>query len=111
MRNADHRTLVGGSLGETQYVDSSDHVHIHFLDEGRIEVCCHGCGKSLILVHQPSKSIKARESAKGFMKEHSTHFIPGVCFEDWCPDIRTSVQIVDITKRGLSQREEDAPEH
>lgn len=108
MKNAEHRTLVGGALGDTQYVDSSDHVHMHFLDDDKIEVCCHGCGKSVIYLHRPSKSLKVREMSKAFIKEHEVHFVPGVSFEDWCPDIRSDVQVVDTTKRALSQKAEDA---
>lgn len=110
MKNADHKTLAGGALGDTQYVDASDHIHIHFLDEGSTEVCCHGCGKSVIHVHPPLKSMKVREASKSFIKEHEHHFIPGASFEEWCPDIRTSVSVVDTTKRPSSSKVEGTQE-
>lgn len=30
-------------------VDGASHVHLHHLDTGLAEVCCHGCGSSIIV--------------------------------------------------------------
>lgn len=98
-KHREHKTLVGGSLDSTHYVDQATHVHIHFLDIGRTEVCCHGCGTSIIYIHGKKNPSAIRDILKEPVKAHEKCAIPGVDFERWCPDIRLHVSVVDLTKR------------
>ena len=95
----EHRTLVGGSLEATHYVDSASHVHIHFLEVGKTEVCCHGCGTSIIYIHGKKNPVALREMFREPIKAHEKCALADVDFEKWCPDIRLRVTVVDLTKR------------
>lgn len=94
----EHRTLVGGALTSTQYVEGTTHVHIHFLEIGRTEICCHGCHSSTIYVHGKKNPAGMQEVLVKQAQQHEKCAIAGVDFEKWCPDIRFKTQVIDLTR-------------
>lgn len=93
-----HRTLVGGTFTRTQYVEGSDHVHIHFLDIGKTEICCHGCHSSILYLHHKKSQSSIQGLLKKYAHKHEKCSIGGAGFEEWCPDIRLSLQVIDLSK-------------
>ncbi|MBI5544852.1 MAG: hypothetical protein HY901_13260 [Deltaproteobacteria bacterium] len=110
---------------ETDYFEDAPQVHLHFLtgpDEyreqgwGRVELCCHGCGGSLLVYYNDSAEMEGRAShlelCEAFAARHqgcrNSHF------ERSCPVYRSSVEVADLRTRRralLRAPEEDEPPH
>lgn len=93
-----YMTLIGGTLTNTQYMDGVAHVHIHFLEIGRTEVCCHGCHSSTVYVHGRRNPVGMQEVIKKWVHQHEKCSARSADFEDWCPDVRLKVTVEDLTK-------------
>ncbi len=99
-------TVLGGGhasrlMDEIMLVSEAPQIHLHFLTpdgqaEARVEVCCHGCGKSLTISYwenhpRSTKHLKAKDS---FVKVHSECGNHG--YEKFCPNWRSSFEVLDL---------------
>jgi hypothetical protein len=94
-----------------QIVPYAPQIHAHYLTDRAefhitkrmlLELCCHGCGTALHVIHEdPSNdiTIKPRDM---FIRKHRECANFG--FDAWCPNIRSSVTQIDL--RQVQDREE-----
>lgn len=93
---------------EVQCVEGAPHVHLHFLttdadyhaeQKGRVEIVCHGCGASLLLIYEPSTQSRGLLGARRkFVKAHQTCTAPGADHNCW--PYRSSFHVMDL-RRGF----------
>lgn len=81
-------------------------VHTHVLTDAedfalighrRFELCCHGCGHSVLILHDDGDTKKASQERDIFLEVHRR--CKDLGFETWCPDVRTNFSIIDLRKR------------
>jgi hypothetical protein len=80
------------------------HIHIHFLtpeseyrkmNEGKLELCCHSCGASLLVYYSSKTVLEAKTKVKqNFVNLHAR--CPKISFVDQCPNYRSSFATLDI---------------
>lgn len=92
-------------LMEVNVMKPMPHVHIHFLTDkqeyaelgyGKVELCCHGCGASLLMYYSDSPAqrrahLKVRDD---FMARHTR--CPHVISNGHCSNWRSKFEFVDI---------------
>lgn len=99
-------------LMEVDYMDGSPQVHLHFLTEekeftengyGRLELCCHGCGESLLVLYRDEGSRSAHLKVRDeFHKKHKT--CPDRNYAESCPDYRRSSGVVDLRAARFTRK-------
>lgn len=101
----------------TEYITKSPQIHIHFLTEdasykelgyGTMELCCHGCGQSLLLYYNDLTMRKKNPipMKTAFKKAHKD--CPNFDYEERCPPIRLGIEVKDLriekkNKRSLTR--------
>jgi hypothetical protein len=96
-------------LMDISVVRTTPHVHLHFLTDnkeyaelgyGKIELCCHGCGASLLMYCAESQAQKRAHILirDEFVSKHIK--CPPYIFNGHCPNWRTKFEMVDI-RRGI----------
>jgi hypothetical protein len=111
--------LEGGDasqLFKAEYLEAQPQVHIHFMTDddefertgnGRIELVCHGCGASLLVLYDRNKKKrKLLEIRQHFSEKHLK--CPNIGYEKNCPNYRSSFASVD-TRKALSVYQDDSP--
>lgn len=103
-------------LFKVDYLSDSPQVHLHYLTDdeefthlgyGRMEMCCHGCGTSLLVFYPERLSRRQQLSIRnGFEKKHVK--CPNRNYERHCSNYRSAFQLLDLRvkqtrRRGLSQ--------
>lgn len=95
-------------LMEINTIDGAPQVHLHFLTEdleysfigfSKIELCCHGCGESVLIYYDKyakdeadtKVSLEIRDS---FTSKHKR--CPNRNYEERCPNFRTKFDIIDL---------------
>lgn len=87
-------------MDEVNTIQDAPQIHLHWLTperdpETRIEICCHGCGASLTMRYKrdwkDSRHIEVKDS---FVNQHRS--CPDRGYRTYCPDWRTSFQILDL---------------
>lgn len=100
-------------LMEIDYFEEVPQVHLHFLTEpeeyqengfGRAELCCHGCGCSLLILYNEAtgdgaKHLKVRDS---FTAKHQK--CPNKLYEEHCPNYRASFDSVDLRQASKTHQ-------
>ena len=96
---------------ETDFLEAAPQVHLHFLTDAaeqvklgfsRVELCCHGCGASLLLIYPEKATTRAVKVRDTFGKSHQA--CRNRNFENACPDYRSSSTVVDLRKSEYSVR-------
>lgn len=103
-------------LMEINIIDGAPQVHLHFLTEdleysfigfSKIELCCHGCGESVLIYYDKyakdeadsKTSIEIRDS---FTEKHKS--CPNRDYEERCPNFRTKFDIIDLRAAAPKKR-------
>lgn len=91
-------------LFEINIFEDAPQVHLHFLTDAmdigyeKVEICCHGCGTSVLLYYSDDAKPKANCRLRdNFLALHRD--CPNVKYESWCPNYRSSFHRVDL-RRG-----------
>lgn len=105
---------------ETDYLADMPQVHLHFLtgpDEyrelgyGRVELCCHGCGRALLVYYNNSVDAGGKAIHLAVTNEFAERHCDCVNrhFERSCPAYRSAVAITDLRtrQRALMEPEND----
>lgn len=107
-------------LMEVDSMRGCPQVHIHFLTEQweyerlgfmKAELCCHGCGHSVLLYYLEVDEDDTRhmDFRNRFLEKHSR--CPNRGYESVCPNYRSSFEVMDFrrTKRRAKKSQERAP--
>lgn len=91
-------------LFDVDYMEGSPQVHLHFLTDedeyvrlgyGKMELCCHGCGQSVLVLYDKSKSKRQHLALRNnFKKRHSG--CPNKQYDSKCPNYRSSIEVLDV---------------
>ncbi len=92
-------------LMEVDLISEAPQIHLHFLTDSsefdltnflKAEICCHGCGTSVLLYYGEQSNTDTRHLVlkDEFVKSHKS--CPNRKYEDNCPNFRSTVSIVDI---------------
>ena len=96
------------SMMDTDHMNGSPQVHLHFLTSdveykelgyGKVEFCCHGCGRAVLLYYvngNENRAIASKSARDKFTTQHKN--CPNHDFEHNCPDYRAEVQVIDLRK-------------
>lgn len=99
---------LAGFLSEVTCVLSSTEspqVHFHILTEPqdlaltghyKVELCCHGCGESLLVMYTDPLDPRLPTSKGRFVHKHLK--CPDFGFDIWCPDVRKNALTLDLRK-------------
>ena len=60
----------------------------------QVEYCCHGCGRSVIVMFRGSENAKCHKIRDKFIEEHKA--CPDYDFKSWCPDVRLATEVIDL---------------
>jgi hypothetical protein len=104
-------------MDAVQSVETHPQIHLHFLTpeeepDARLELCCHGCGASLTVRYRADTRsyARSRKVRKTFLTKHAG--CPDRGYRDYCPDWRTSFELLDIRpklKRAFEHTKQDIP--
>lgn len=97
-------------LFEVNYMEGAPQVHLHFMTDdaeyaklgyGRLELVCHGCGASRLVLYDEGTGSRKRHVAvrNQFRDEHLK--CPNKKFETTCPNYRRTFEKMDI--RGFKK--------
>ena len=98
---------------EINFIEASPQIHLHFLtgeDEhkalgfGRVELCCHGCGESLLVLYDDSGKKGHLKLKRDFRKKHEHCPNHGAGYAGYCPNYRSSFQVADLRAKLTSVR-------
>lgn len=101
-------------LMEIDSIEGSPQVHIHFLTDDlecsyigyrKVELCCHGCGESLLVYYgtSPEETDKRHNELRdGFISKHK--ICPNRDYENRCPNFRTKFEIADLREAPPKKR-------
>jgi hypothetical protein len=94
-------------LFEVDYLRDLPQVHLHFLTDakefesvgvGKVEICCHGCGASLLVTYDKSRTQRQHiELRNNFAKKHAK--CPNKTYEGCCPNYRSSCAVLDVRRK------------
>ena len=94
---------------EVDFMEATPQIHLHFLTSekeykksgsGKIEIVCHGCGESLLLMYNskgPDVNVR-----KSFEKKHLK--CPNRGYEEDCPNYRSHLSVLDMRKKTNKNR-------
>lgn len=99
-------------LMEIDYLEEVPQVHLHFLTDtdeyeevgfGKAELCCHGCGASLLITYNEASGDGARhlKVRDAFTVKHRR--CPNKRYEEHCPNYRSSFSTVDLRSKAKEQ--------
>lgn len=95
--------LLNGSMAQLYSLNEAPQIHIHLLttDEefkergwGTHEICCHGCGASLLIYFDNNDSSLLSLPRRIFFEEHKN--CPDFGYATWCPGYRTKFYSLDL---------------
>lgn len=116
-------TVLG--CGHTSHLHLSDikvllatpHIHQHFwtglaeyqeLGYGKVELCCHGCGASLLVYYRHEETPDRHQQIQNtFIETHK--YCPNHGYQRSCPDWRSSFTVLDIRQTKLSEESNSNP--
>lgn len=91
---------------EVSHIHGSPQVHLHFLTDesdykalghGKVELCCHGCGHSVLVLYtehgRPSDKVHI-ELRNSFVEKHKECVNRN--YEKTCPNFRSKFEVADI---------------
>ena len=93
-----------GCLMDVEHVKDHPQIHFHFLSSnedfqkykyGRLELCCHGCGASLLVYY----TLKTPETLKQYVKVLFIELhqnCPNRDYENDCPNYRDHFLVLDL---------------
>lgn len=92
------------TLMEVNSIKNAPQVHLHFLsDEGegdaRVELCCHGCGASLLMYYweDSKRATRHKQVRNDFVRKHVG--CQNREYERDCPNYRSSFKVIDLRTR------------
>lgn len=106
---------------EVDSIKESPQVHIHFLTGseemmelgyGKIELCCHGCGNSLLVLYvEPEADDEVNPDTRHLKFRDEFHQKHKLCpdrgYDRMCPNQRSKFDVVDL--RTTTKRISDGP--
>lgn len=96
-------------LFEVNYMDGAPQVHLHFLTDdneykrqgfGRLELVCHGCGASRLVLYDNWSGSRRRHIQLRNMFRDLHKKCPDMKGKEYCPDYRSTSEILDVRGRG-----------
>jgi hypothetical protein len=93
---------------EVNSLESAPQIHLHFLTGeaehkdfgfGRVELCCHGCGESLLVFYDGSGKRGHMKLKKEFEAKHLK--CPNHGYSNWCPNYRSEFLTADLRSKAV----------
>ena len=90
-------------LFKVEFLAGSPQVHLHFLTdddeyavtgEGKIELVCHSCGESMLLIYDESGSRRRYLAVRNKFRDRHTKCV-NRGYDKKCPDYRSSTKVQD----------------
>lgn len=99
-------------LFKVDYLEDAPQVHLHYLTDddefnssgyGQMEMCCHGCGASLLILYTDHLSRRQQLAIRnGF--EHRHRRCPNRKYEEYCSNYRSRFDMLDVRQKRLRRR-------
>ncbi len=104
-------------LMEVDSLVGSPQIHLHFLTENweekmlgyaKLEVCCHGCGESILVYYSDEEFGQRHMNVKNeFVALHEN--CPDHGYETYCPNWRSKMDVVDLRNPNLTKTPSTVP--
>jgi hypothetical protein len=90
-------------IADVRVLTDHPHIHFHKFADDQVEVCCHGCGKSIMASIDSSRSSAYSSYCDQFADTHKkchTHIPGNLDYSCACPDFRTQLFQVDLREEN-----------